>query len=384
MRPPPYGPRCAVRGVVPSVLTPSIVHSVHTSASERAVIALNAMKLTTGLGPPPHFREPVVCRSGEHTYYQRFAASPTVSRVLQAAFIHDQSLHHAKPWDTIPDGTPVLSAASAACGIEHVGGSARLVSVLSRAEAGEQLTLAVLGGSVSAGSNYKTKRGASGKDLYHQRAARVLSALLPGTPVAHHQGALAATGPSWFDHCAETMLPSEGARPLVVILEFALNTQREPASYERLLRRLLARRPVVAVVAVNIHRWVTCDAAGRPRDGCWRRPPSGLWNLSARSAELPELHSASNRAAQQWSGGRRGRNRTLPESADEDAIAHLCRVYDVAAPPPAPPSRFLAASLPPPHAATHLCPASYSAPHPTLPRILLCPPPQPGEEIVTG
>ena len=101
----------------------------------------------------------------------------------------------------------------------------------------------------------------------------------------------------------------------LVLLEYAVNTDRKPASFERLLRKLLLhpRRP--AIIVVNAHRW----RAIRPHDGrtdkCWHRS----WPVDM----------ARNRT--QWlaqSAGRRSDARDFL-AADEDDIAALCRHYNV-------------------------------------------------------
>lgn len=89
-------------------------------------------------------------------------------------------------------------------GAEFLGSEARLSSVLSH---GSSITLSVLGGSVSAGSTYMTLHGDRSNFVYHSKVASVLGTLLRPRRVLHHNGALAATGPAWFEHCALSMLP---------------------------------------------------------------------------------------------------------------------------------------------------------------------------------
>ena len=100
----------------------------------------------------------------------------------------------------------------------------------------------------------------------------------------HLNAALPATGPSFFEHCAESMLPRRGVDLLLV--EFAVNTNQQPAAFERLLRRLLALRPAPALLVVSSHVWY---ARGHPRRYCWRASRSQL------TLEEPE-----HREAQKW------------------------------------------------------------------------------------
>ena len=79
-----------------------------------------------------------------------------------------------------------------------------------------------------------------------------------------------------------------------MLLEFALNTQGDPAAYERLLRQILAIRPAVAVIAVNIHKWRPQHAHGQHKQ-----------------CSTIDIH------AQPW------------HDADEDAILKLCQHYMV-------------------------------------------------------
>ena len=51
-------------------------------------------------------------------------------------------------------------------------------------------------------------------------------------------GALPAMGPTFFEHCLESQLP---ARPSLVLVEFTVNLDHNPAAFERMLRKLLCR-----------------------------------------------------------------------------------------------------------------------------------------------
>ena len=145
----------------------------------------------------------------------------------------------------------------------------RFACLLSRLRAGRPVSVAVLGGSISAGSVFGVQRGAKGDWLYHAKVAKALQTIFPtaratgGNGSVHrlHNGALPATGPAWFEHCVESQLPlaRDGtvAADLIVV-EFAVNTDGQPAAFERMLRKLLAlrrRRSLPAVLVLNLHVW---------------------------------------------------------------------------------------------------------------------------------
>ena len=129
----------------------------------------------------------------------------------------------------------------------------------------------------------------------------------------HMNGGVPGTGPTYMEHCVHDHLPKDVD---LVLLEYAVNTDRHPASFERLLRTLLVHPRSPAVIVVNAHRW----RAIRPHDGrtdkCWHKN----WPVDM----------AKNRT--QWlaqSIGRVGAPSSDLLAADEDAIATLCRHYDV-------------------------------------------------------
>ena len=141
----------------------------------------------------------------------------------------------------------------------------RFACLLSRLRAGRQVTVAVIGGSISAGSVYGVARGEKAVWLYHSKLARALDAQFPvrgskGNRSGHrlHNGALPATGPAWFEHCIESQLPVGAGGILsadLILIEFAVNTDGNPSAYERMLRKVLSmrrRRSLPAVLAVRL------------------------------------------------------------------------------------------------------------------------------------
>ena len=168
----------------------------------------------------------------------------------------------------------LLNASMVSSGVEHFGNDERLACVLARLQAGERVTVAAIGGSVSAGSSYTVRRGSTSSFLYHVKVAKALRAAYPtrnGSDGSHrhHNGALPATGPKFYEHCILGQLPKEGAD--LVLLEFAVNADRAPAAFERTLRRVLALRPRPAVVVVNIHAW-TMRRDFVKMAPCWHPP----------------------------------------------------------------------------------------------------------------
>jgi hypothetical protein len=226
------------------------------------------------------------------------ATWPTVASSLRhrASFSHNDTL--------LPPGV-------AARGVEHAGDDSLLGCVRRRLRSRLPVTVAALGGSISAGSSYSVRYGGSAAWLYHAKVVQALRTAFPLAhgmkPHVHHNGALPATGPAFFEHCVEGQLPSSAPTPQVVLLEFGVNTDGEPAAFERLLRKLLGLEPPLALVVVNTHVWTL---KGKHRV-CWKGA-----RRSTVSMDEPE-----QRASQTWED--------RFNFGDEDAIARLCTHYNV-------------------------------------------------------
>ena len=130
-------------------------------------------------------------------------------------------------------------------GTEHSGVDDRLACVRASVLAGSPVAVIGLGGSISAGSRYSVRYGGGGAWLYHSKVAQALrSSAVPVDKrargvVAHHNGALPATGPAFFEHCVGGQLrfnQPHAAAPRLVLVEFGVNTDGQPAAFERLLR----------------------------------------------------------------------------------------------------------------------------------------------------
>ena len=214
-----------------------------------------------------------------------------------------------------PQANTLLNSSLVASGIEHAGIDARLSCVRAALLAGRRVSMSAVGGSITAGSSYAAGSGSAADFLYHRKVAFALNKRFPvAGGHAHHNGGVPGTGPTYMEHCVHDHLAADVE---LVLLEYAVNTDRSPASFERLLRKLLSHPRAPALIVVNAHRW----RAIRPHDGrtdkCWSRK----WPLDM----------ARNRT--QWAAQTMGKINHVGKpdnlAADEDEIAALCRHYDV-------------------------------------------------------
>lgn len=201
----------------------------------------------------------------------------------------------------------LLPSTLAQQGIEFAGDDSHIACVRSSIASGHPVSVVALGGSISAGSSYSVRYGGSGAWLYHSKLARALANVTRGN-VTHHNGALPATGPAFFEHCVDGQLgtfPGRAAR--LILVEFGVNTDGQPAAFERLLRKLLALRPSAAILVVNTHVWTL---KGQYRT-CWQGAKRSKWSMR----EPEQL------AEQTWED--------RFNFGDEDVIARLCKHYNV-------------------------------------------------------
>ena len=212
-----------------------------------------------------------------------------------------------------PQSQILLNSTLVSLGVEHAGTDGPLSCIRGALSRGERISVAAVGGSITAGSSYAAGSGSAATFLYHRKVAMALDARFPVTAGhGHLNGGVPGTGPTYMEHCVHDHLPSDVQ---LVLLEYAVNTDRRPAAFERLLRTILLhpRRP--ALIVVNAHRW----RAVRPHDGrtdkCWHKN----WPVDM----------AKNRT--QWLAQSAGRRRDVSDllAADEDAIYELCRHYNV-------------------------------------------------------
>lgn len=131
------------------------------------------------------------------------------------------------------------------------GNVARLQHVLAKARRGEPVTVAVIGGSISAGAK------ASKPELrYADQLAAWWRRAFPRTPITLVNAGIGATGSNFGALRASRDLLS--GRPDFVVVEYAVNdgnTQQAAETYEGLLRQILAQPQAPAVVLLfMMHR----------------------------------------------------------------------------------------------------------------------------------
>ncbi|KAG2493701.1 hypothetical protein HYH03_008215 [Edaphochlamys debaryana] len=163
-------------------------------------------------------------------------------------------------------------------GQSYLGDRSRLLAALQRYRDGANLTIGVVGGSISAG------QGASDAPSYPYWTRIILQALLPGGKerVNVVNGAMSGTTSQYMSTCVNLHVP---ATVDIVIVEYAINDEEMPMPhmnnkvrrpYERLIRKLLnyPRRP--AVILLHAYRWFGDAPPGEVR-------PSGqFWTSSER------------------------------------------------------------------------------------------------------
>ena len=146
-----------------------------------------------------------------------------------------------------------------------------------------RVSVSAVGGSITAGSSFAAGSGNGATFLYHRKVLMALDARFPVTTGhGHMNGGVPGTGPTYMEHCVHDHLPKA---PGLILLEYAVNVDRRPASFERLLRRLLISQPQAALIVLNHHRWRVV----RPHDGrtdkCW----NPKWPVRAAAPRSPIL-----------------------------------------------------------------------------------------------
>ena len=209
-----------------------------------------------------------------------------------------------------PQAELLLNGTQLAHGVENPGDDGRLSCLRRALHDRRRISIAAVGGSITAGSSYTASTGGA-SFLYHRKVVQALDALHPPAVArhGHYNGGVPGTGPTYMEHCVHDHLPP-GVD--LVLLEYAVNVDRRPESFERLLRTLLLHPRAPAIIVVNAHRW----RAVRPHDGrtdkCWHKK----WPINLVTNRTQWL-------AQSMSHHEGGWRDFL--GADEDAIAALCR-----------------------------------------------------------
>jgi len=141
-----------------------------------------------------------------------------------------------------------LSKRQLARGVSSVGDPLRLQCFASKVLAGRPVRLSVVGGSVSFGTTFTTSRS---KALFHWKVYQWINATFPGRLHEHYCGAVAASGPSYMEHCLHWHVPDNAD---LVLVEYAVNFDPgsdDVASFERMIRKLLRMRNQPAIILVN-------------------------------------------------------------------------------------------------------------------------------------
>ena len=120
----------------------------------------------------------------------------------------------------LPDALPrgALSLEHLQRSVSHEGGLGRIRCFLAKLRAGENVTVAVLGGSVSAGSSSRVRPDQSG--LFHRKLQRWIATRFPGSHVSHVNAAMPAVPPGYMEQCLALHIPSTVD---LVLLEAAAN-----------------------------------------------------------------------------------------------------------------------------------------------------------------
>ena len=139
----------------------------------------------------------------------------------------------------------------------HEGSTEAWARVVARLDAGKSVSVSVLGGSMS----LPQRHGWSESVLAWMRSK------WPRAEISLHNGAIGATGSTFFALCADSRLP---ARADIILLEHTLNDGEQTAVvdasslkvralvYESYVRKLLARSPSPALLFVNWDRIGWC------------------------------------------------------------------------------------------------------------------------------
>ena len=154
-------------------------------------------------------------------------------------------------------GNGGLSDAQLASSVAHGGDGMRVRRFMGLLTAGQPVSMAVVGGSISAGATYTTLRGDKASWLWHRLFFDWLNASFPHRANSQFNGALPASTPGYVESCITLHVPVASD---LVFVEYAANFDN-PRAYERLLRRLLRYRPQPAIILLNMPYFFGNDLA---------------------------------------------------------------------------------------------------------------------------
>ena len=185
--------------------------------------------------------------------------------------------------DNVPEP---LTVAEVQRSQSHDGDFERLSCFLAKLRQRRNVTIGVVGGSVSAGSSSLVRTDQSG--LFHKKMQDWLQRRFPGVHVTHFNAAMPAVPPNYMQHCLRLHVPRDAD---LVFLEAAANMcgpsnkqgfdecNEGRASVERMLRQLLRYPNAPAVVMVHAYPYWTMVT------------PKG-WSQKARRSKKAERRGA--------------------------------------------------------------------------------------------
>lgn len=129
------------------------------------------------------------------------------------------------------------------------GNQVRLANAMKRAEAGEELTVAYIGGSITQGST------AGDNDCYARLVTNWFENTYPNSKINYVRAGIGATGSYIGVHRVDTDVISKS--PDIVFVEFSVNdttenTQRNINSYDSLLRKIWNAESAPAIICIGM------------------------------------------------------------------------------------------------------------------------------------
>ena len=198
-----------------------------------------------------------------HQAVAKSAAAVGAAPLLRDLFRAEETLHPL-PWG--------LTFAEKQQAVSHDGNHARLNCVLRRLETGDNVSIAVVGGSVSAGTSMRVRPDQSG--LFHHKLLRWLQQRFPAAKIHLTNAAMPAVPPYYMEHCIQLHVPKHVD---LVLLEAAANMcskhdcPRGMMAVERILRSLLLFPRAPAVMLVHTYPFWTMETPKGWRDSKKKR-----------------------------------------------------------------------------------------------------------------
>jgi hypothetical protein len=229
----------------------------------------------------------------------------------------------------LPEADIAFTSAQYDAAVAHAGTPERLRAVLRRLEAGRPVTLAVLGGSISAGSTLGVHHR-NGAWLWHGRLFQWINRTWPHAGHRWFNGAVPASTPAYIDGCLDFHLPRSAD---LVLIEYTLNTL-DWREYERLLRRALAypRRPAILLIS-TFKQWSFPHRLGEPPMDDRTAAAAEIRRAGGKARTLPNEPRSSSRQRIGGADGDPTSGGTFSsfDFEPEGAVLLLAQYYGVAA-----------------------------------------------------